>query len=89
MNDDGTLRLFVDAFAALGYVAGPLLAAALVAGVLVGLAQTVAQVNEASISFLAKVLAIVAVLAAFGAAMSGQMIGFERRCLRAIEHVVR
>lgn len=83
------LRLAIDALATLGMVAGPLLVASLVAGVGIGIAQTVTQINEQSISFLVKVIAVSAVLVAMGSALAGSMATYTRRCFTGIEQVVR
>lgn len=83
------LRLAIDALATLGMVAGPLLIASLVAGVGIGIAQTVTQINEQSISFLVKVIAVSAVLVAMGSALAGSMATYTRRCFTGIEQVVR
>ena len=87
MNDP--VRLVVDALTTTAYVAGPLLAAALVAGVAVGLFQAVVQVNEASLSFVVKLACVAAVLVAMGATLSGSLVGYARRCFGGIETVVR
>lgn len=89
MNPTDTLRIFIDALTTIAYVGGPILGAALVAGIIVGLVQTVAQVNEASISFLVKVVAVVAVMVTAGSALSTHLVGFTRRCLESVEHVVK
>lgn len=86
MND--TIRLVVDALTTTMYVAGPLLAAALIAGVLVGLFQAVVQVNEQSLSFLVKLACVAAVLVGLGATLSASLVGYTRRCFTGIEKVV-
>jgi len=83
------MRLVVDALTVTGYVAGPLIGAALVAGVAVGLAQAVVQVNEASLSFVVKVVCVAGVLVALGATLSQSLVGYTRRCLTDVEKVVR
>lgn len=83
------LRLAIDALSTLGFVAGPLLIASLVAGVGIGIAQTVTQINEQSISFLVKVVAVSLVLVGMGSALAGSMVTYTRRCFSGIEQVVR
>lgn len=82
------MRLVVDALTTTGYVAGPLLAASLVAGVGVGLAQAVVQVNEQSISFIVKSASVALVLVALGGLLAAQLTGYTRRCFTGIEQVV-
>ncbi len=83
------LRLAIDALTTLAMVAGPLLVASLVSGVAIGIAQTVTQINEQSLSFLVKVVAVAAVLVGLGSALAGSMVTYTRRCFTGIEHVVR
>jgi flagellar biosynthetic protein FliQ len=82
------MRLVVDALSTTAYVAGPLLGAALVAGVAVGLAQAVVQVNEQSLSFVVKLVCVAGVLIGLGATLSGQLVGYTRRCFTDIANVV-
>jgi flagellar biosynthetic protein FliQ len=83
------LRLAIDALATLGFVAGPLLLASLIAGIGIGIAQTVTQINEQSLSFLVKVFAVAAVLVVMGSGLAGSMATYTRRCFTGIEKVVR
>jgi flagellar biosynthetic protein FliQ len=83
------MRLVIDAMTTTAYVAGPLLAASLVAGVAVGLAQAVVQVNEQSLSFIVKLACVAAVLVAMGATLAGTLVGYTHRCFADIEKVVR
>lgn len=83
------LRLAIDALTTLGFVAGPLLVASLLAGVGIGIAQTVTQINEQSLSFLVKVIAVAAVLVVMGSGLAGSMATYTRRCFTGIEKVVR
>jgi flagellar biosynthetic protein FliQ len=83
------MRLVIDALMTTALVAGPILAASLFAGILVGLAQAVVQVNEASLSFIVKLLAVTAVLVGLGAGLSETMTSYARRCFTDVERVVR
>ena len=82
------MRLVVDALSTTAYVAGPLLGAALFAGVAVGLAQAVVQVNEQSLSFVVKLVCVAAVLIGLGATLSAQLVGYTQRCFTDIATVV-
>ncbi|GEM_PF-2478972 len=83
------MRLVVDALTTTAYVGGPLLAVSLVAGVLVGVAQAVVQVNEQSLSFIVKLLCVAGLLVGLGATLASQLTGYTRRCFADIEKVVR
>lgn len=88
MTPERALELLRGLFSVTIAVAGPLLVAALVAGVLVGVLQTATQVNEASVSFFAKVAAVVGVLVVFGPMSLAHIVGYARRCLEAVADVV-
>ena len=89
MTPEAAMGLIASALRATFLSAGPVLAAALVAGLLVGVAQTVLQVNEASVSFVAKVMAVTAVIALLGAGIGTQMVDYTRHSLESIALVVR
>src|SRR5262249_4056356 len=68
MTGDAALALLLGVVRATLFVAGPVLLVSLITGVLVGLFQTVTQLNEASISFVAKATAITVTLLVLGSA---------------------
>ncbi len=57
-------------------LAGPLLAAALVVGLVISLIQAVTQINEATLSFVPKLLALGAALLFLGPFMLAAMDGY-------------
>lgn len=83
------LRLAIDALTTVLYVAGPLLAAALVSGIAIGIAQTVTQVNEQSLSFIVKLVFVGVVLVGLGSALANHLVAFTGRCFAGVESVVR
>ena len=89
MSGDQALGLVLDALRAALWVAGPVLLVALLAGILVGMAQTVLQLNESSISFVVKVIAVVGVLLVMGPFLAQKLVDYTKHSLSSIEHVVR
>jgi flagellar biosynthetic protein FliQ len=89
MNPDQALVIVSDLFRTTFLVAGPILAVSLFAGVLIGVIQTATQINEASISFIAKVLAVVFVGLAFGSQLATYVLDYTRANLEAVAQVVR
>ncbi len=89
MSGDQALALILDCLYMALWAAGPILAVALVAGLMVGVAQTVLQINEASVSFVVKVAAVIAVLLVIGPALATKVVDYTRGSLRAVEHVVK
>jgi len=89
VNPDQAVSLVSDLLRTTLLVAGPLLLISLIAGVLVGIIQTATQVNESSISFLVKILAVVAVGAALGSHLATVLLDYTRANLDAIAQVTR
>jgi flagellar biosynthetic protein FliQ len=76
MTPDAVLLLARDSGIVLLYVAIPVLGAGLVTGVVVSIFQAVTQVQEASLSFVPKLAAILLVLAFLGHWMLAQLVGY-------------
>ena len=62
MNDDFILNLGTEALKVTVFLAGPMLAVAMVVGIVISLIQAVTQINEATLTFIPKILAIAIVL---------------------------
>ncbi len=65
-------------------VAAPVLGTVLVVGLVISLFQALTQINEATLSFVPKLLAAVAVFAVAGPWMLTTLVEFIRRTLLAI-----
>jgi flagellar biosynthetic protein FliQ len=76
MNADAVLSLARDSSLLMLYVAGPVLGAGLVTGVIVGIFQEVTQVQEASLSFVPNLIAILLVFAFLGHWMLAQLVTY-------------
>ena len=76
MTPDAVLSLARDSSVVMLYVAGPVLAAGLVTGVIVSVFQAVTQVQEASLSFVPKLIAILLVFAFMGHWMLAQLVTY-------------
>jgi flagellar biosynthetic protein FliQ len=88
VNPDQAVAMVASLLRTTLYVAGPLLAVAVMAGVVVGIVQTATQVNEASISFVVKVVAVVGVGAAIGSQLATYLLDYTRANFDAIANVV-
>ena len=69
-------------------VAAPILGVILVVGVLFSVLQAATQINEATLSFVPKILAAVATLAVAGPWMITQLVEYIQRMLQAIPSAV-
>jgi flagellar biosynthetic protein FliQ len=88
VTTDQALDLIARLLEATLFIAGPLLMAALMAGVLVGIIQAATQINEASISFVVKASVVLAVLVAIGPALAGRAVEYARDSFESLQHVV-
>jgi flagellar biosynthetic protein FliQ len=73
MNQDVVVSLAMDAISVAMKVAVPMLLAGLVVGLVVSVFQAVTQIQEQTLAFIPKVIALVAVIALFGPWMLGQI----------------
>jgi flagellar biosynthesis protein FliQ len=69
-------------------VAAPLLLTVLVVGLLISIFQAATQISEATLSFVPKILAAVAVLALLGPWMMTTLVEYLRETLQAIPGAV-
>ncbi len=69
-------------------ISAPVLLTVLVVGLVVSIFQAATQINEATLSFVPKVVAAVAVLALAGPWMLTSLVEFIRRTLLAIPGIV-
>ena len=89
MSPDQVLALAMAFFKATLMIATPFVAASLVAGVGVGVLQTATQVNEASVSYVVKVTAVIAVFVALGPTLGAEAIRYTKQSFESVATVVR
>ncbi|MEZ4224494.1 MAG: flagellar biosynthetic protein FliQ [Polyangiaceae bacterium] len=89
MSTDGAVELLRNAMIVTAMIAGPLLAAALLVGLVVGVLQAATQVNEASISFVTKLIAIAFTFLVLGSWTLRQMVDYTHRTIASISDVTR
>lgn len=89
MTPEGAIDLLRNAFLTTGTVVGPMVLAALVVGVLIGVLQAATQINEASVSFVTKLIAVILVFAFMGAWCLQQLVDYTARSFQSIATVVK
>jgi flagellar biosynthetic protein FliQ len=89
VNEDFILSLGQEALKVSMFLAGPILLVALVVGVSVSLLQAVTQINEATLSFIPKVLAIAAVLVIGGPWMLDTITHYTTDLITRFPEIVR
>ena len=88
MNSQMVLTMGQEALLMLLMVSAPVLGAALVVGLLVSLFQAVTQIHEATLAFVPKLIAVIAVFAIAGPWMLTMLVEYIRRTMEAIPGAV-
>ncbi len=88
MNTQMVLTMGQEALVMLLMVASPVLLVVLVVGLVVSLFQAVTQINEATLAFVPKLVAALAVLAIGGPWMLNMLVDYIRRTIEAIPSAV-
>ncbi len=89
MNGEALLDVAAQAMWLLALVCAPLLGAALLVGLLVGMVQAATSINEQALTFVPKLIAVGAVLLLLGAAIMGLLVDFTADVFARIPDVVR
>ena len=84
MNSQMVLTMGQEALMMMLMVSAPVLGVVLVVGLLVSLFQAVTQINEATLSFVPKLIAAVAVFAISGPWMLSVLVDYIRRTIESI-----
>ena len=84
MNSQLVLTIGQEALLMLLMVSAPVLGTALLVGLLVSLFQAVTQIHEATLAFVPKLIAVVAVFAIAGPWMLNMLVEYIRRMIEAI-----
>ncbi len=88
MTAQGVLTIGQQALYMLLMISAPVLLTVLVVGLLVSIFQAATQINEATLSFVPKIVAAVAVLALAGPWMLTTLVEYVQRILQSIPSVV-
>ena len=88
MNAQMVLTMGQEALLMLLMVSAPVLSVVLLVGLVISLFQAVTQINEATLAFVPKLLAVVAVFAMAGPWMLNMLVEYIRRVIEAIPGAV-
>ncbi len=89
MNQADILELGRQALQVGVTVSLPLLLSALIAGVTIALFQAVTQVQEVTLTFVPKILAVALALFLFGAWMLSNLVAFTAHTFQAIQRITQ
>lgn len=88
MNPQGVITLGQQGLHVMLVVGAPLLLAALVTGLAISIFQAATQINEATLSFLPKLLVVVATLVVAGPWMIQFLVDYMQRLFSSIPSVI-
>ncbi|WP_085316295.1 flagellar biosynthesis protein FliQ [Derxia lacustris] len=88
MNSQGVITLGMQAMQVMLMVSAPLLLTSLVVGLLISIVQAATQLNEQTLSFIPKLLALIAMMAIAGPWMIQTLTDFLRQVIESIPNVV-
>ncbi len=88
MNQDTVVNLASQAMSVSLKVAGPLLATALIVGLVVSIFQAVTQIQEQSLSLIPKIIAVAGVMIVLGPWMLGQLVSYTAALFVSIPSMV-
>ena len=89
MDNSDALRIIQEAITLLIEVSAPVLIVGLTVGLLVSIFQAMTQINEQTLSFVPKILAILAALIVFGSWMLTKLVQFTIQLFENIAVIVR
>ena len=88
MNQDVVVNLAMEAMQLALKIGGPLMIVALVVGLLVSVFQAVTQIQEQTLSFIPKIVAMAVVIVVVGPWMLGQMMVYTEELWASIPSMV-
>jgi flagellar biosynthetic protein FliQ len=89
MTDQLAIDVARNAFTLALEIGGPLLLSSLVIGMLVSIFQAVTQINEATLSFVPKILAVAGTLAVLGPWMGATLVTYTVNVFNALPSLAR
>lgn len=89
MNEDVVIQLGQDAMRTLAMVSAPLLLGALIIGLIVSIFQALTQINEATLTFVPKMIVIAIIIILAGPWMLDTMSTYTTHLFENIASVVR
>jgi flagellar biosynthetic protein FliQ len=88
MDQDTVINLATQAMTLALKIAGPMLLAGLVIGLLVSIFQAVTSIQEQSLSFIPKVIGVAAIIVLLGPWMLGQLVSYTQNLFLSIPQML-
>lgn len=88
MNQDLILEISKNALVTISMISAPILFSGLIVGVIVSLFQAMTQINEATLSFIPKLITVAIVLLICGHWMLTTLISYSTSLILSIPHLI-
>ncbi len=88
MNEATAIHMATQAMVVTAKIAAPILAASLVVGLTISIFQSITQIQEFTLTFVPKLLAIAVVVVVAGHWMIGQFIGYTSSLFQQLPHLL-
>ena len=89
MNEDIIIKLGQDAMKTTAMISGPILITTLIVGLMVSIFQALTQINEATLTFIPKMLVVALVIVLAGPWMMDVMSSYTINLFESIATIVR
>lgn len=89
MNDATVMAIFRDALGMILLISAPMMGIALVVGLVISVFQATTQIQEQTLSFVPKIVAIFVAMVIFGPWMLHQLVEFTANILGNLHQVAR
>ena len=88
MNQDTVINLATQAMTLALEIAGPILLCGLIIGLLVSIFQAVTSIQEQSLSFIPKIVAVAVLIVVLGPWMLGQLVTYAQNLYSSIPSLI-
>jgi len=89
MSGDMAIQVGRDALAMVLLVSAPMLGLGLIVGILVSIFQATTQIQEQTLAFIPKIIAIFVAILVFGPWMLSMLVGYTREIFVSLPHMIR
>ncbi len=89
MSNDLAIQIGRDALVMVMLVSAPMLGLGLLVGILVSIFQAITQIQEQTLSFVPKIVAVFVAVLLFGPWMLSLMVGYTRELLMNMPQMIR
>ncbi|SDF39265.1 flagellar biosynthesis protein FliQ [Sporolituus thermophilus] len=89
MSGDLAIQIGRDALSMVMLVSAPMLGLGLLAGIIISIFQATTQIQEQTLSFIPKIIAVFAAIILFGPWMLSLMVDYTRQIFINLPHLIR